>query len=198
MDIEDFLHKTPADVDPKAGQLLISDPMMADPHFCRTVVLILDREPDGSHLGLVLNRELDLDATTLFPDWPGAERLPLYNGGPVELGRLFMLHRLGDTIHGSTELVPGLYTGGDVKDIKKFVGMHRDADRYIRFYLGYSGWSGEQLTTEILQNSWAVNTHPDMAALFVGSGMDYWRKEVERLGPGYRSWLNIPIHPSLN
>ena len=44
---------------PKAGNLLISDPFLQDPHFSRTVVLICEHQPAGS-FGLVLNQPMNL------------------------------------------------------------------------------------------------------------------------------------------
>ena len=71
MDIDNFLHKTPAEVDPKPGHLLLAEPMMLDPNFYRSAILVLDREDDGSHLGLILNRELPATVDAIIADWPG-------------------------------------------------------------------------------------------------------------------------------
>ena len=198
MDLEDMINKVPADLDPKVGEMLISAPMMSDPNFCRTAVLVIDREREGAHLGLVLNRELDLPVSSILADWPNADKINLFHGGPVELDRLFMLHRLGDKVSGSFEIMPGLYTGGNTDDLRKCFDEESDLHTKIRFFLGYAGWAKGQLTSEILQNSWAVNTNPDSASLFAGSGFSYWDREVRSLGHEYRSWLNLPIHPSLN
>ncbi len=100
MDIDSYLYKTPAEVDPEAGHLLLADPRLVDISFYRSAVLILDRENTGAHLGLVLNHELPATADALFRDLPGSEKIPLFKGGPVELDRLFMLHRLGTVIDG--------------------------------------------------------------------------------------------------
>lgn len=198
MDIDDFLHVTPADVDPGSGRLLLADPRMVDPSFYRSAVLILDREDTGGHLGLVLNREIGVNVSALFDDWPGTEKMPLFNGGPVELERLFMLHRLGDAIDGCFEIMPGIYAGGDAAQIRDYIASGAETDGVIRFFMGYSGWASGQLTKEILENSWTVNVDPDPRELLLGSGDDYWRREVLRLGPDYRFWPNIPAHPSLN
>ncbi len=196
-DIEGFIHKTPAELNPKAGQLLIAAPMMTDPNFSRSVVLILD-SGHGGHMGLVLNRELPANVNALVSDWPGGERIPLFNGGPVELDHLFLLHRLGSIIDGSTEILPGLYVGGNGDQLRDFVASGADTDGLLRFYLGYSGWGEGQLTSEIMQRGWAIGCDTDARQLLTGSGEGFWRREVGNLGPDYRSWLNIPIHPILN
>lgn len=126
------------------------------------------------------------------------EKIPLFKGGPVELDRLFMIHRLGIVIDGSLEILPGIYTGGDSDQIRDYIASGGETDGLMRFFIGYSGWGAGQLTKEILENSWAVNVHPDTSGLLRGEGESYWRRQVEELGPEFRSWLSIPAHPSLN
>lgn len=82
MDIDTYLYKTPAEVDPEAGRLLLADPRLVDISFYRSAVLILDREDTGAHLGLVLNHELPASADALFKDWPGSEKIPLFKVQP--------------------------------------------------------------------------------------------------------------------
>lgn len=198
MDLENLLHKDPVTLDPKAGELLIAGPMIADLNFSRSVVAILDRPEKGGHFGLVLNRMTDMTLDHFVDDWPFSEKVPVFIGGPVELDRMFMLHRLGEIIEGSLEITSGLYAGGDSTQIRDYIAAGGQTEGYIRFFLGYSGWDEEQLTKEIIEHTWAVNVNPDVKTLLLGSGQEYWRREVERLGKDYRSWLNIPGHPQLN
>ena len=55
-----------------AGRLLVAEPMLGDPNFDRTVVLMLQHTAEGA-LGLVLNRPTDVPVTDALPDW-GARR----------------------------------------------------------------------------------------------------------------------------
>lgn len=198
MDINNFLHKSPAAIDPKAGDLLLSEPMLADPNFRRSAIMILDRDSEGGQLGLVMNHRIDATVANLLDDWPGTENMPLFCGGPVELDRVFMLHRLGDIIDGSIELMSGLWTSGDIDQLRDYIASGSETEGMIRFFCGYSGWGAGQLTSEILQNTWGVNTAPDVMDILRDYGEDYWRREVIRLGNDYRSWLSIPQHPSFN
>ena len=68
----------------------------------------------------------------------------------------------------------------------------------IRFFLGYSGWSRGQLTSEILKNTWALNPNPGHTDVLTGAEDLYWRREVRRLGEKYRSWLLVPSNPAFN
>src|SRR5512145_782346 len=67
------------------GQLLIAEPMLGDPNFDRTVVLMIEHTPEGA-LGVVLNRPTELDVDAVLGDWAGLAASPqvLYLGGPVE------------------------------------------------------------------------------------------------------------------
>ena len=198
MDLNDLYYKDPSFVDPTDGMSLISAPMMSDPYFRRSVIFLLDREEDGTHLGLVLNRATDVTLDMLLEDWPETDKIHIYNGGPVELDRLFMLHRLGDVIDKSTELIPGIYSGGNPEQLRDYIAAGGETEGKIRFFLGYSGWGSGQLTKEIVENTWAVNPHPDTSNLLLGKGNDYWRREVASLGADYKSWLHIPEFPSMN
>lgn len=198
MDLENMLHKTPAAVDPKPGQLLLAAPMMTDPNFIRTAILILDRQKDGSHLGIIMNRRSEANLGLIFNDVENAERIPLFYGGPVGLDRMLMLHRLGSVIEGSEEIFKGVYSGGNISQIKDYIASGAETEGLIRFYLGYAGWDEDQLSKEILENSWGLDPDPDPDLLLQGEGFDYWTRDVRNLGLEYKPWLNIPIHPSLN
>lgn len=198
MDIENLLHKDPVSIDPEAGQMLIAGPMIGDINFSRTAVIILDRTEKEGHLGLVMNRRTDATLDMCLDNWPGSENISLYIGGPVELDRMFILHKLGAVIDDSFEIAPGLFTGGKSGQLKDYIASGAQTEGLIRFFMGYSGWTEEQLSAEILDHTWAVNINPDIKTVLIGSGQEYWRREVIALGPEYRSWLNIPGHPQLN
>lgn len=193
-----MLHTDPVEVDPKEGAMLLADPMMDEAYFRRSAILLIDRANDGGHLGLTMNRELTASLSDLFPDWEGADKVPLFSGGPVDRGRLFMIHRLGEKVGDVLEIAPGLYVGGDYRILREYIASEQFDPEYVRFFLGYSGWAKGQLTSEIMRNSWAVNPNPDTSDILSGSEGEYWSREVRRLGPGYRGWLLIPEDPILN
>jgi hypothetical protein len=64
--------------------LLVAEPMLADPNFHRTVVLIIDHSDDGA-LGVVLNRAGDVPVREVVPTWAPYVTDPanLFVGGPV-------------------------------------------------------------------------------------------------------------------
>ena len=138
------------------GRLLVATPLLDEPTFRRTVVLILDHNDDGA-LGLVVNRPMDVDVSAVLPAWQPYTTDPgrLYQGGPVQLDSALGLVAVpGDAeeplgvkrIIGSLGLVdldtPPEVVAGSVAG--------------LRIFAGYSGWSGGQLEAEIEQGAWYV------------------------------------------
>lgn len=198
MDLNSFLYKDPVDVNPTTGQMLLSEPLMDEGVFSRSAILIIDRDKNDGHLGLCLNKGPICKLSDIIEDVKGAESVPLYQGGPVELDRLFILHTLGSVFNYTKELLPGLYIGAGEDEVLDYISGGGDVNGKLRLFLGYSGWSAGQLTSEILRNSWALNTHPEVFDMLKGNEDCYWRRQVERLGEDYKSWLIIPKYPSLN
>ena len=198
MDLESIIYKDPTIVNPQKGDLLIAEPLLDEPYFKRSVILLLDEDNNQGHIGLALNKITPVSLLDLFPDWKAGAEEPVYSGGPVEADRLFMLHTMGDRFEGSMEVSPGLYVGAKLDDIIDYINNNRYADGNIRFFLGYSGWSRGQLTSEILKNTWALNPNPGHTDVLTGAEDLYWRREVRRLGEKYRSWLLVPSNPAFN
>ncbi|HBY17407.1 MAG: YqgE/AlgH family protein [Muribaculaceae bacterium] len=198
MDLESIIYKDPTIVNPQKGDLLIAEPLLDEPYFKRSVILLLDEDNNQGHIGLALNKITPVSLQDLFPDWKAGAEVPVYSGGPVEADRLFMLHTMGDRFEGSMEVSPGLYVGAKLDDIIDYINNNRYADGNIRFFLGYSGWSRGQLTSEILKNTWALNPNPGHTDVLTGAEDLYWRREVRRLGEKYRSWLLVPSNPAFN
>ena len=198
MDLESIIYKDPTIVNPQKGDLLIAEPLLDEPYFKRSVILLLDEDNNQGHIGLALNKITPVSLQDLFPDWKAGAEVPVYSGGPVEADRLFMLHTMGDRFEGSMEVSPGLYVGAKLDDIIDYINNNRYADGNIRFFLGFSGWSRGQLTSEILKNTWALNPNPGHTDVLTGAEDLYWRREVRRLGEKYRSWLLVPSNPAFN
>lgn len=198
MNISNLLYDYNPEIVPERGSLLVSEPMMEEAFFSRSVVMVLDIDSGRGHLGLVMNKATRLTLRSLLPDWEGGGDVPVFCGGPVDRQRLFMLHTLGDIFNGASEVIPGIYVGGRIEDIVSYIDAGGTIDGKIRFFLGYSGWSRDQLEQERKAHSWAIDLHPDTSDLLRDEGNSYWRREVKRLGENYRSWLMVPQDPSYN
>ena len=129
------------------GQLLVATPLLIDPNFWRSVVLILQHDDDGS-LGLVLNRPTIQRVETHIPVWGPLAAKPgtVHLGGPVEPS---VAIGLATGQGGEPTGVPGL----SIVDLEAAPGERTSA---VRIYSGYAGWGQGQLETEIAEGSWYV------------------------------------------
>src|SRR5689334_3468619 len=67
------------------GQLLVATPVLRDPNFERTVVLVVAHE-NGGALGVVLNRATEVPVGEVLGGWGGVATEPsvVFEGGPVQ------------------------------------------------------------------------------------------------------------------
>ena len=180
---------------PSRGKILISEPFLRDATFGRSVVLLIDHTEEGS-MGLIINKQLPIFVNDIIKEFKYIENIPLYKGGPIATDTLFYLHALVD-IPGAIPISKGLYLNGDFDEIKKYILQGNKVDRYIRFFLGYSGWESEQLSTELKENTWLVSKEEN-AYLMNGDTKDMWKQALEKLGSKYETWSRFPQVPTFN
>jgi putative transcriptional regulator len=66
----------------------------------------------------------------------------------------------------------------------------------IRFFLGYSGWSRDQLDNELKNNSWLVgNIQPRQ---IIHPSRNLWQESVKSMGESYQHWMSFPKNPGYN
>ncbi|GCB34376.1 YqgE/AlgH family protein [Bacteroides faecalis] len=180
---------------PSRGKILISEPFLRDTTFGRSVILLIDHTEEGS-MGLIINKRLPLFTNDIIKEFQYLDDIPLYKGGPVATDTLFYLHTLSD-IPGALTVSKGLYLNGDFDEIKKYILQENNVNVPIRFFLGYSGWEGEQLGNEIKENTWLVSEEENDYLLNTNiKGM--WKQSLEKLGSKYETWSRFPQVPSLN
>ena len=180
---------------PSRGKILISEPFLRDATFGRSVVLLIDHTEEGS-MGLIINKQLPIFVNDIIKEFKYIENIPLYKGGPIATDTLFYLHTLAD-IPGAIPISKGLYLNGDFDEIKKYILPGNKVDRYIRFFLGYSGGESEQLSTELKENTWLVSKEEN-AYLMNGDTKDMWKQALEKLGSKYETWSRFPQVPTFN
>ena len=68
-----------------AGRLLVATPMLGDPNFRRTVVLVVEHEAEQGTLGVVLNRPTKVPVGQVLEPWTELVTDPsvVFTGGPV-------------------------------------------------------------------------------------------------------------------
>src|SRR6185312_13410248 len=65
------------------GKLLIAAPLLVDPNFHRTVVLVIEHSAEGA-LGVVLNRPTELPVADAVPELAELDDGWVFAGGPVQ------------------------------------------------------------------------------------------------------------------
>ena len=71
--------------DDLSGRLLVATPLLGDPNFRRTVVLVVEDEPEEGTLGVVLNRPTEVPVGQVLESWTELVTGPsvVFRGGPV-------------------------------------------------------------------------------------------------------------------
>ncbi|MFT3996215.1 MAG: YqgE/AlgH family protein [Asticcacaulis sp.] len=177
------------------GRLLIAMPGLDDPNFDHSVVYICQHDAESA-MGIVLNHpvsglnfgrmmaELEI---TLTDDQHRQDAI--YNGGPVQTDRGFVLHSLDYYIEDITlpmDLEP------DLTALSKGIGLTISRDILVDLArgkgpsrsliaLGYAGWDAGQLEAEIRENAWLIApSHPDL--IFSHDIQGLWAAALKTLG----------------
>ncbi|MBE0663926.1 MAG: YqgE/AlgH family protein [Bacteroidales bacterium] len=182
-------------IPPAVGRILISEPLLQDFYFRRSVVLLADHSDEGT-FGLILNKPVDVRFNDVIKGFPNFHA-PLYLGGPVQTSNLYFIHTLGDKIEGSMKILDGLYWGGDIEQIKEMMTLDQLNPSNIRFFIGYAGWVSKQLDRELDENSWVVSS-ASTEQLILANPDNLWRDIVRTLGKDFVLWANYPPDPLLN
>jgi len=138
---------------PAAGKFLVASEDAAGTAFEKTVILLLHYDELGAQ-GLVINRKSDADLGDVFP---GSEMLagyagPLFWGGPVRMTTMRALLRSDEPPEDAVALVADVYQVALDADLRDYALD----DAYLRFYVGYAGWSPGQLDSELRFGHWDV------------------------------------------
>lgn len=179
----------------EGGRVLISEPFLSDQYFRRSVVYLTEHSEKGS-IGFVLNKTMDMRIDDVIIDFPDVG-FPVTLGGPVNTNTVHYLHTLGDEIPESVHVKEGIFWGGDFEVMKALVKTGRATRENLRFFLGYSGWTENQLEEELEMNAWLVGEIPT-ALVMKGGSTGFWTDTLSRLEEKYKVWANFPDDPGLN
>lgn len=178
-----------------AGQLLVAEPMLGDPNFDRTVVLVVEHSAEGA-MGLVLNRPSAVAVDEALPEWAPLVSAPavVHIGGPVEERSGWCVARVDEPERPG--FVPLL---GDVGLLD--LGLDplevRASVLSARLFAGYSGWGAGQLERELADDAWiVVPAQPDDP--FLPDGEALWSRILARQGGSLSRLAHFPPDPSLN
>lgn len=175
-------------MDSLAGKFLIADPTLLDPHFTRSVVLMVQHTAEGA-MGLVINRPTEL---SLKDAWKQVDEgdCPLdgtiHRGGPCE-GPLMVLHRQSKL--SDLRVTAKLYMSASEERVKELVSR---GIRPSKFFVGYAGWSAGQLEKELGEGGWLVQ--PLEAREVFRTSEDLWPRLVRGATAASLLGYRVPRH----
>jgi putative transcriptional regulator len=167
------------------GRMLIAMPGMGDPRFEHALVLLCEHSDEGA-MGLIVNKpNIDLDMPTLLSQLDidataDLSRYKVHFGGPVELGRGFVLHSPDYQTQATTLQVRDGLNLTATLDVLEDIGRGQGPERWI-MVLGYAGWGAGQLEAELMQNAWLVCEGSDRL-VFDLPDVEKWEAALETLG----------------
>jgi putative transcriptional regulator len=185
-----------------AGRLLVATPLLGDPNFRRTVVLIVDHEADEGTLGVVLNRPTKIPVGQVLQPWTDLVTGPsvVFKGGPVAPNSALAIASVPGTDEPvgwrALDGVPALARLGLV-DLDAPPGLLADAVEGFRVYAGYAGWGPGQLQDEIDEGAWYV-LRAEPSDVFIDDPGRLWRTVLQRQGGDMAFLATYPDDPSLN
>lgn len=165
-----------------AGKLLVARPEMNDPRFSGTVVFLVRHDAEGA-MGLVVNRPFKEIPVADLLGRLGLDRegvsgsLPMHYGGPVEPGRVFVLHTDDWRGEGTRVVAGGIALSGPAAVLRAIGTGH--GPRRVRLVLSYSGWGPGQLEREMRAGAW-VAVPADPALVFDEDPRGAWERALGR------------------
>jgi putative transcriptional regulator len=188
--------------DPKAGRLLVATPLLGDPNFKRTVVLIVEHEATEGTLGVVLNRPTQIPVGQVLEQWTDHVTNPsvVFKGGPVSPNSALALALVPGTDEPlgwrALDGAPALARLG-LLDLDTPPSVLAPAITGLRVYAGYAGWSPGQLRGEIEEGAWHV-VSADPGDVFAADPETLWRQVLRRQEGEVAFLATYPDDPGLN
>jgi putative transcriptional regulator len=186
----------------RAGELLVATPLLGDPNFRRTVVLVVEHEPDEGTLGVVLNRPTEVSVQQVLEPWTDLATGPsvVFTGGPVSPTSALALA----LVPGKDEPIgwraldgaPALARLG-LLDLDAPPRLLAPAIQSLRVFAGYAGWSPGQLEAEIGEGAWYV-LPAEPGDVFAAEPERLWRAVLRRQDGDIAFLATYPDDPGMN
>lgn len=169
------------------GKLLIAMPGMADPRFEKSVIFMCAHSAKGA-MGLIVNKPVEglsfveLMEQFSIPLAAEAGHVPVLFGGPVNMGRGFVLHSADYGVAESTLTIANGIALTATTDILSAIAQGCGPRRAL-LALGYAGWGDGQIESEILDNGW-IHCDADPDLVFDTDYDAKWETAIAKLGAG--------------
>jgi putative transcriptional regulator len=187
---------------PLSGRLLAATPQLGDPNFRRTVVLIVEDDPDEGTLGVVLNRPTEVPLDQVLEPWTLLASGPqvVFRGGPISPNSALALA----LVQGSDEPVGWRSLDGTplmsrigLVDLGAPPELLAGGISSMRVFAGYAGWGAGQLRDEIADGAWFL-LPGDPADAFAADPARLWQAVLRRQGGDLAMVATFPDDPAWN
>lgn len=167
-----------------SNHFLVAMPSLADPNFRGSVTFICEHNDKGA-LGIVINRPTQvvlndiLKQLAITPADPAVGQRPVFQGGPVQTERGFVIHEPAGEWEATLKLGAnvGVTTSRDV-----LAAIARgEGPKKMLVALGYAGWGAGQLEQELAHNAW-LSTPADMRIVFDTPVAERWQAAASLIG----------------
>jgi len=143
-------------------------PGLNDPNFDDAVIYLCEHSAEGA-MGFIINHQLDIPISSVFkqlelPFDLQCGEAPLFDGGPVQRDRGFILHAAGPRQWQSTTTLHSDICLTASQDILADMA-HGNGPEVALVTIGYSAWEAGQLERELAENSW-LTVPADSAIIF--------------------------------
>lgn len=175
-----------------AGYLIASSPLLLDPNFNESVVLVSGHSTDSGAIGVIINRPTDQSLANLREDVqsPLLRNLPVYEGGPVASSEILLVAWHWNLQQKNFRL----YFGLDADNLQHLIDEQPSVE--ARAFLGYSGWGVGQLEDELRRQDWAPCAFSH--ALGKLSPELLWKRVLREARPQWSVVAEMPDDPSVN
>lgn len=188
--------------DSLCGRLLAATPMLGDPNFRRTVVLIVEDDKEEGTLGVVLNRPTEVHLDQVLEAWTGLVTGPpvVFRGGPISPNSALALGLVkgGEDPVGWRSLDGSpLMSRVGLVDLGAPPELLAGGISSLRVFAGYAGWKSGQLRDEIAEGAWFVLAG-EPADAFVAEPERLWQAVLRRQGGDLALVATFPDEPVWN
>lgn len=162
-----------------AGKLLVASRGLADPNFAKTVVLLVHYDDQGV-VGLILNRRTDVALSRVLEGVQEAKDRsdPAYLGGPVEVPSVLALLKSPAKVEGAEHIFRGVYLISAKTLLEQTLAARPDP-KVFHVYLGYAGWTNDQLRKEVEMGAWFIFP-ADTGAVFNSDPGSLWPQMIRK------------------
>ncbi len=162
-----------------AGKLLVASRNLGDPQFAKTVILLARYDAQGV-LGLILNRRTDVPLSRVLESLKAAKDRsdPVYLGGPLATPAVFALFQSPTKLEGAELVFDRVYLISAKTLFEQTISAQPKPDVF-HVYLGYAGWTQDQLQQEVGLGAWFVFP-AETTTVFNADPDSLWREMIRK------------------